>query len=167
MQKYPQNNNFPHNKKCVAYPHEELNTLKRVIRSKGLSLATLEEITATHGIIDYKRIIIRKSREEIQTNTHILTFNQHEIPKEVKTEYFLKRVKQYIPALLRCFKSQKYGYHSENCREHLLSGRYGQEDLDHIEEHCSNETKYSNCQQNQHNFSRPWNIYKKERNTVI
>ena len=33
-----------HTTKCKAYPHEKLNTLKRVIRSRELALATEDEI---------------------------------------------------------------------------------------------------------------------------
>ena len=33
-----------HNLKCHAYPHAKLNTSKGIVRSKELSLATLEEI---------------------------------------------------------------------------------------------------------------------------
>ena len=54
--------------KFKVYPHEKLNTLQGVIKSRELSLATAEEITAAlgkQGITEYKRIIIRKGREEI------------------------------------------------------------------------------------------------------
>ena len=57
-----------HMTKCKVYPYEKLNNLKGVIRSRELSLTISEEITAAlrkQGVTDYKRIIIRKSREDI------------------------------------------------------------------------------------------------------
>ena len=88
--------------KCKAYAQEKLNTLKGVIRSKELSLTTVEEIRAALGKqgVRFKRITIRKDREKIHTHTYILTFNQLKIPKEVKTGYCLERVEQYILAPL-------------------------------------------------------------------
>ena len=51
--------------------------------------------------------------ERAETNTKILTFNQSHITKEVKIGYGLVRVKQYVPAVLKCFKYPKYGYQRE------------------------------------------------------
>ena len=73
------------------YPYGRLNTSKRVIRSRELSLATLEEIRAElekKEVKNYKRITTRQGREEIQTNTDILTSNQSKLPKEVKNRIF-------------------------------------------------------------------------------
>ena len=73
--------------KCRAYPHEKLNTSKEVIRCRELALATEEEIASSlgkQGVTNIRRISIRKGKEEIQTNTYILTFNQPHTRKEVK-----------------------------------------------------------------------------------
>ena len=62
-----------------VYPHDRLNTSKGVIRSRELSLATLEEIKIALGkqeVIDYKNVSIRRGREKIQTRPYILTFNK-------------------------------------------------------------------------------------------
>ena len=47
-----------------------------------------------------------KKKENIETNTYILTFYQPHIPKEVKIGYCAERVEQYVTAPLRCFKCQ-------------------------------------------------------------
>ena len=55
-----------HNLKCHAYPHAKLNTSKGVVRSKELSLATLEEIETAFkklGIKEYRRVTIRRNDE--------------------------------------------------------------------------------------------------------
>ena len=62
-----------HNVKCKPYPHNIFNTSKWVIRNRELSIATSLEIKAALGK-DYKRIIIRRGTDEIQTHLSILTF---------------------------------------------------------------------------------------------
>ena len=94
-----------------SLPVWEVNTSKGVIRSRELALATEEEIASAlgkQGVIDIRRISIRKGEERIQTNTYILTFNQPYTPNELKISYCLERVGQYIPVPLRYFKCQKY-----------------------------------------------------------
>ena len=110
--------------KYKVYPCERLNTLKGVIISRKLSLTTSEEITAAfekQELTNYKRITIRKGGVEPQTSTYILIFKQPKIPKEVKIEYLLKKVEQYIPAPLRCF----------NLKGMATTGRV-EEDIRHV-----------------------------------
>ena len=50
-----------HNLKCHVYPHAKLDTSKGIVRSKELSLATLEEIETAfnkQGIKEYRRIML-------------------------------------------------------------------------------------------------------------
>ena len=47
MPKYTPNQDIPYNKMQDIYVHKRLNSLKDVIMSRNLFLATLEEITAT------------------------------------------------------------------------------------------------------------------------
>ena len=84
-----------HTTKCRAYPHEKLNTSKRVIRSRKLALATEEVIASAlgkHGVTNIRRISIRKDEQRIQTNTYILTLNKPRTPNELKIGYCLERV---------------------------------------------------------------------------
>ena len=79
-----------HNLKCRAYPHAKLNTSKGVVRTKELSLATLEEIETAfkkQGIKEYRRVTIHRNDETIQTHTYILTFEKPSIPKEIGIGY--------------------------------------------------------------------------------
>ena len=103
-----------HNIKCRTYPHAKLNTSKGVVKSKELSLATLEEIKMAfkkQGIKECRRVTIRQNDETIQTHTCILTFEKPSIPKEIRIGYTIERVEQYIPAPLWCLKCQKFGHH--------------------------------------------------------
>ena len=118
-----------HMTKYRAYTHEKLNTSKGVIRSRELALATEDEIASAlgkQGVTNIKRTSIRKGKQRIQTNTHILTFNKPRTPKEVKISYCLERVEQFVPALLRCFKCQKFGYHMEACRGRQTYAKCGE-----------------------------------------
>ena len=53
----------------------------------------MDEITAAlgkQGVTNYKRIIIKKGGEKIQTNAYIPTLNQPKIPKRVKISIALR-----------------------------------------------------------------------------
>ena len=105
-----------HNFKCCADPHAKLNISKGVLGSKDLSLATPEEIETAfkkQGIKECRRVTIHQNDETIPTHTYILTFEKQSIPKEIRIGYTIERVEQYIPAPLRCFKCQKFGYHKD------------------------------------------------------
>ena len=105
-----------------------------VIRNNELSLAPPEEIQTALGkqeVTDYKRIAIRRDGDEIQIHTYILTFNKVIIPREIKMVDYLKKVEQYILALLICFKYKKYGHLKESCRRHLTCGRCGKKTRPH------------------------------------
>ena len=67
-----------------TYPHKSLNTSKGLVRSKELSLCTLEEIKKElkrQDVIDVKRVCIKKEGKTIETNTYIMTFNTPKIPE--------------------------------------------------------------------------------------
>ena len=155
-----------HTTKCRAYPHEKLNTSKGVIRSRELAWATEEERASAlekKGVIDIRRISIRKGEERVQTNTYILTFNQPHIPKEVNIGYCFE---QYVPGPLSCFKCQKYGHHREACRGRQTCAKCGEKDPDYLEEDCLKEMKCTNCQQDHPAYVRSCNVYKKEKGIV-
>ena len=102
-----------HITKYKPYSHERLNPSKGVIRNRELVLAT-EEMLATQrkgGVTNIQKISIRKGKEQIQTNTYILTFNQAQTHKELKIAYYLERVKKYVPAPCTCH-AKKYLQHS-------------------------------------------------------
>ena len=96
-----------HNTAIKTCPHKSLNVSKGIVRSKELSLCSLEEIKSelkNQGVIDVKRITIKKVGKIIETNTYAMTFNQPTIPEEIKVGYTMERVEQFIPNPLRCYK---------------------------------------------------------------
>ena len=95
-----------HNKEIIAYPHQNLNTSKRVVRSQELSLCPLEETKKElkpQGVTDVKRVSIKRDNKIIHTNTYIMTFELPVIPPKIKIGYTVERVEQFIPNPLRCY----------------------------------------------------------------
>ena len=130
------------------YPHKSLNISKGVVRSKELSLCTIEEIKKEmkkQGVTEVKRVTIKKGGKLIETNTYIMTFDQPKIPEKIKVGYTMERVEQFIPNPLRCYNCQKYGHHEDNCRGRQVCGKCGQQDLDHHSDNCNNPYKCANC----------------------
>ena len=109
--------------------------------------------------------MIRKE-VKIETNTYILTFNQPHIRKEVKIGYCVQRVKQYVPAPLRCFKCQRYGQHRESCRGRHTWAKCRENNQDYMDENCSKERRCVNCRQNHQAYARSCEVYKKEKETL-
>ena len=78
-----------------TYLHEKLNTTKGIIRNRGLSSTTPEEIKTDlekQEVTDYKRIIITRRGKEILTHIYILTFCKPIVPQKVKIRYCLKKL---------------------------------------------------------------------------
>ena len=64
-----------HNISVKTYPHKSLNVSKGVVRSKELSLCTIEEIKREikkKGVTKVKRVSIKKEGKTIETNTYIM-----------------------------------------------------------------------------------------------
>lgn len=155
-----------YNYKCKVFPHGKLNTSKGVIRNQELSLATTDEIRTAfkkQGVIDHKRITIKRNGQNIQTNTYILTFDTPTIPKELKIGYLIEKVEQYIPTPLRCHKCHKYGHHQDVCRGMKICGKCSERGPIHTEDECQNDEKCPNCNENHPAYSKTCKIYQKEK----
>ena len=151
------------NIKVRCYPHPTLNTCKGVVKSHELSLCSLEEIETNlqeQNVTEVRRIQIKKNGETINTNTYILTFNSHTIPKEIKVGYMKINVEIYIPNPLQCFKCQKFGHHQDRCTRSPVCGRCG-ESGQHND--CKNDFKCANCQGNHGASARNCVIWKREK----
>lgn len=155
-----------HSIKIKAYPHKTLNTSKGVIRSPELSLCSIDEIKEElkdQGVIDIKRISIRREEHQIQTNTYIMTFDSPNIPQKIKIGYNSEKVNQYVPNPLRCYNCQKFGHHENKCNRRAICGRCGQTDADHSTKECKNNSKCANCGEDHPAYSRTCQKWKKEK----
>ena len=131
-----------------TYPHKSLNISKGVVRSKELSLCTIDEIKKEmkkQGVTEVKRVTIKKEGKLIETNTYIITFDQPKIPERIKVGYTIERVEQFMPNPLHCYNCQKYGHHEDNCRGRQVCGKCAQQDPDHHIDKCNNSYKCANC----------------------
>nr|XP_042913717.1 uncharacterized protein LOC107457496 isoform X2 [Parasteatoda tepidariorum] len=121
-------------------PHKTLNISKGVITEKTLQFLPTSEIIegfSSQGVIDVRHITIRKGDEIVPTQHLILTFNTANLPKDIKAGYRNCKIRPYIPNPLRCFKCQRFGHATNNCRGKETCSRCGQGIT-------SNPTRYQN-----------------------
>ena len=149
-----------------TYPHKSLNISKGVVRSKELSLCTIDKIKKEmkkQGVTEVKRGTIKKEGKLIETNTYIMTFDQPKIPERIKVGYTMERVEQFIPNPLRCDNCQKYGHHKDNCRGRKVCGKCAQQDPDHHIDNCNNPYKCANYGGDHPVYARSYGSWKLEK----
>ncbi|GFW50595.1 uncharacterized protein TNCV_2888971 [Trichonephila clavipes] len=91
-------------------PHKSLNTSRGVISEPDLLTTPEAEILdgfSDQGVIQVRRITIKKDTAVIPTKHIILTFSSPTIPHTIKTGYLNCKIRPYIPNPLRCFKCQR------------------------------------------------------------
>ena len=155
-----------HTVNVKTYPHKSLNISKGVVRSKELSLCTIDEIKKEmkkQGVTEVKRVTIKKEGKLIETNTYIMTFDQPKIPVRIKVGYTMERVEQFIPNPLRCYNCQKYGHHEDNCRGRQVCGKCAQQDPDHHIDNYDNPYKCANCRGDHPIYARSCESWKLEK----
>lgn len=127
-------------------PHRSLNTCDGVITSWDLSDCTEEEIKeglSDQKVISVRRLKTRRSGTLKDTNSFVLTFALPKLPASIYVCYNSIQVRQYIPKPVRCFRCQRYGHTSSNCKGEELCGRCS---LKKHEGDCSEKEKCVNCQ---------------------
>ena len=155
-----------HDIKVKSFVHERLNTSRGVIRSRELSLCSIEEIKSElrdQGVIDARRITIKKEDRIIETNTFILNFNSPSIPKQLKIGYNIEKVEQYIPNPLRCLKCQRFGHHENQCRNQTVCGKCGERNPEHDSRNCVKNAQCANCGDNHPAYAKVCQKWKKEK----
>nr|XP_042912113.1 uncharacterized protein LOC122272451 [Parasteatoda tepidariorum] len=145
-------------------PHNTLNISKGVISDKALQSLPIEEILeglSNQGVIDARHITIKKGTEIINTQHLILTFNTAQLPTDVKAGYRNCKIRPYIPNPIRCFKCQKFGHSTSNCRGKETCSRCSQPD--HSFKTCSLPEKCVNCTESHSANSRNCPKWKQEK----
>ena len=126
-------------------PHRSLNRSKGVIKDRELIGCTEEEMVGNvDGIVEAKRMKIRRDGKEILTNTFILTFDSPKPPARIQVAYLNLEVRPYVPNPMRCFGCQRYGHTKMNCSRLPVCARCGKSE-DHSEENCSADPHCINC----------------------
>ncbi|GFT64911.1 putative RNA-directed DNA polymerase from transposon BS [Trichonephila clavipes] len=129
-------------------PHKTLNSCRGVISEPDLLSTPESEILegfSDQGVIQVRRITIKKDSNIIPTKHLILTFNSPKLPTTVKAGYLNCNIRAYIPNPLRCFKCQRFGHSQIACRGQLTCSRCAS--VGHSSADCSLAQKCVNCSQ--------------------
>ncbi|GFS80381.1 uncharacterized protein TNCV_3448121 [Trichonephila clavipes] len=97
------------------------------------------------GVIQVRRITIKKDSNIIPTKHLILIFNSPKLTTTVKAGYLNCKIRAYIPNPLRCFKCQRLGHSQIACRGQLTCSRCAS--VGHSSADCSLEQKCVHCSQ--------------------
>ncbi|GFW61267.1 putative RNA-directed DNA polymerase from transposon BS [Trichonephila clavipes] len=129
-------------------PHKSPNTSRGVISESDLLSTPESEILegfSDQGVIQVRRITIKKEATIIPTKHLILTFNKPKLPPTIKAGYLNCKIRPYIPNPLRCFNCQRFGHSQTSCRGQLTCSRCAF--VGHASPDCSLEPKCINCSQ--------------------
>ncbi|GFT97628.1 uncharacterized protein TNCV_2024461 [Trichonephila clavipes] len=149
-------------------PHKSLNSSRGVISEPDLictpETEILEEFSG-QGVIQVRRITIKKDAEIIPTKHLILTFNNPKLPTTIKAGYLNCQIRPYIPNPLRCFKCQRFGHSHTACRGQLTCSRCAT--VGHPSTDCTLEPRCVNCSQSHPSDSKLCSKWKTEKEIQI
>ncbi|GFS83736.1 uncharacterized protein TNCV_610731 [Trichonephila clavipes] len=96
-------------------PHKSFNSCGGVISEPDLLTTTDTEILdglSGQGVIQVRRITIKKDASVIPTKHIILTFNSPKLPTTIKADYFNCKILPYIPNPLKYFNppTEQHGF---------------------------------------------------------
>ncbi|GFU83954.1 uncharacterized protein TNCV_560801 [Trichonephila clavipes] len=126
-------------------PHKSLNTSHSVFSKPDLLSTPESEILegfSDKGVIQARRITIKKDATIIPTKHVIVTFNSPKLPSTIKAGYLNCKICPYITNLLRCFNCQRFGHWQTSCHGHLTCSRCAS--VGHPFTDSSLEPKYEN-----------------------
>ncbi|XP_046405044.1 uncharacterized protein LOC124170365 [Ischnura elegans] len=144
-------------------PHRSLNTCDGVVTSWDLSDCTEEEIKEglkDQKVISVRRLKTRRSGTLKDTYSFVLTFALPKLPASIYVCYSAIQVRPYIPKPIRCFRCQRYGHTSGNCKGEELCGRCS---LKKHEGDCSEKEKCVNCHRDHPAWSASCPIFAEEK----
>ncbi|GFV88312.1 RNA-directed DNA polymerase from mobile element jockey [Trichonephila clavipes] len=152
------------NSPVTVSPHKTLNSGRGVISEPdllGTPDAEILEGFSDQGVIQVRRITIKRDSNIIPTKHIILTFNKPKLPTTVKAGYLNCKIRPYIPNPLRCFKCQRFGHSQTSCRGQLTCSRCAS--VGHSSTDCTLEPKCFNCSQSHYSDSKLCPKWKIER----
>ncbi|GFT99316.1 uncharacterized protein TNCV_3162111 [Trichonephila clavipes] len=135
------------NSPVTVSPHKTLKSCRGVISEPDLLSTPDAEILegfSDQGVIQVRRITIKRDSNIIPTKHIILTFNKPKLPTTVKAGYLNCKIRLYTDPL-RCFKCQRFGHSQTSCRGQLTCSRC--DSVGHSSMDCTLEQKCVNCTQ--------------------
>lgn len=145
-------------------PHRTLNTVQGVISEDVLIEAPETEVVeglSSRGAIAARRTILRGDGVKHKTRHIILTFAITTLPDAVKAGYLRYRVRPYVPNPVRCFKCQRFGFGSRNCRGSDRCAKCSSKE--HLSDVCESNPKCANCDGKHAAYSRSCPLWKQEK----
>ena len=139
-----------HDLKVKVSLHASLNTCKGVVRCpdlKGVSEQEILEEMREQGVINVRRIKIRRDGSLKDTNTFVFTFSTSILPKQLKVAFLRVSVDPYIPNPLRCYQCQVFGHHENKCKREEICANCGQPKHSANETDCKRPPKCINCKE--------------------
>ena len=149
--------------------HSGLNTCKGVITCRDLKSMEENEIVEymrDQDVVDAKFITRMRDNKRERTFSVILTFGLESVPEYVNVGYERVSCRVYVPLPLRCFKCQKFGHGTKNCKSDKdICGKCS---LEHGTSNCGEDAvpKCANCSQNHSSYSWECPKYKLEKEIV-
>ena len=134
--------------KCSVTSHSSLNTSMGIVRYPALSKVTNDYIKqgiAEQGVMDVRRITVRRDGIIKPTNTFVLTFNSSNLPTVVKIGFIQVIVDVYIPNPLRCYNCQVFGHHENKCGRYAVCCNCGEPEHCGPSGVCDKPAKCINC----------------------
>ncbi|GFV45238.1 putative RNA-directed DNA polymerase from transposon X-element [Trichonephila clavipes] len=145
-------------------PYKSLNTSRGVISEPDLLSTPEAEILegfSDQGVIQVRRITVKKDATIIPTKHLILTFNKPKLSSAIKAGYLNCTIRPYIPNPLCCFKCQRFKYSQTSCRGQLTC--FSCASVGHVSTDCSLEQKCVNCSQHHSSDSKLCSKWKPEK----
>ena len=68
------------------------------------------------GVVEVRRVTMKRDTEKFPTNTLFLTFNTPDLPKKITVGYLKVKVALFVPNPMRCFNCNKFGHTSQRCK---------------------------------------------------
>lgn len=77
---------------------------------------TDEELIEETGAEQVYRLLRKEGQSKIKTTTVVLTFKETILPEYTYIGCMRRKVKQFIPRPIRCFRCQQYGHKTTDCK---------------------------------------------------
>ncbi|XP_014260443.1 uncharacterized protein LOC106673042 [Cimex lectularius] len=128
-------------------PHQRLNTSRGVVVCRDLMNSSVDDIKEgleDQGVLEVRRMNIRRNRQIVPSASLILTFNAPRCPDEIRAAFYKLKVRPYIPHPQRCYRCQKFVHISLRCKSAQEVCECGREE--HPKESaCSDPPTCVNC----------------------